>query len=369
MRVSRLLAATLPVALTLAACQELAGPFTNPDAPANLTYELIPSGDPSTPLGILLSWDIPRSGRAVAFNVYGRNGGDDWTLRATTTSPTFHDAGLPNAQYYVATRDVDGNELGQTAAITIDLSVRLPAPGNFSSVSLNTAIQLMWSDNAVATAGGTFDHYRVYSTIYDVARGVCTTSWLLEGTTVSDGFLAGNLPNGQSRCFAVSAITHDGHESTWSAARLDTPRFDARNALVYATAARADSSGFLFADDTAHLLGVVTRSSRADLDFMIERHDDGSLWLTPARTGATMMLYSPTSVADLTSVDKAAPTGYGAASVQASPGSAYVFRLQRTDGIHFAAVRVDFVTSDHVVLDWSYQSAVGNAELSRAPTR
>ena len=60
---------------------------------------------------------------------------------------------------------------------------------------------------------------------------------------------SGNLTNGVSRCFAVSAVTRDGHESAWSEARLDTPRFDARNAFVYSTAARRDSSGFLFFDD------------------------------------------------------------------------------------------------------------------------
>ena len=65
------LAALLPLA---AACEDIVGPGTDPDAPANLTYQLIPSGDPAAPLAVLLSWDVPRSGRATAFNVYGRTG-------------------------------------------------------------------------------------------------------------------------------------------------------------------------------------------------------------------------------------------------------------------------------------------------------
>ena len=36
--------------------------------------------------------------------------------------------------------------------------------------------------------------------------------------------------------------------------------------------------------------------------------------------------------------------------------------------MHFAAVRVAYVAADYVVFDWSYQSAPGNAELSRVPT-
>jgi hypothetical protein len=49
------------------------------------------------------------------------------------------------------------------------------------------------------------------------------------------------------------------------------------------------------------------------------------------------------------------------------PGFAYVFRVQKTDGVHFAAARVAYVATDYVVFDWSYQSAPGNAELSRIP--
>jgi len=365
MRSFRLLAVLAPVTLVLGACDALTGPFTDPDAPTNLTYELIPSGDPNVPLGVILSWDIPRSGRANSFNVYGRDGGAGWQLRATTTSPTFHDAGVPESQYYVATVDENGNELAQSPVLTIDLSSRLPAPNGLTSISLNTAIQLLWNDNAVTASNGTFDHYRVYSTPYDDSRGVCMTSWVVEGTTVSDGFLAGNLPNGQSRCFAVSAVTRDGHESEWSGARLDTPRFDARNALVYSTVARTDSSGFVFLDDTTHRMGVVTRSARTDLDFRLERHADGTLWITPVRAASTVVLYSAAPVADLTSVDRAPSSGYTAQSRQAVPGLAYVFRLQNADGVHFAALRVAFVTNESAVFDWSYQSAPGNVELSR----
>jgi len=364
MRLSRwLLAALIPIA----ACEDIAGLLTDPDAPANLTYQLTPSGNANAPLAVLLSWDVPRNNTANAFNIYGRVGGGDWQLRGTTTSNTFHDAGVPDVQYYVASVDLDGNELARSNTVTIDLHANVPAPTGFTSVSLNGAIQLAWSSSAVDALHGAFDHYRVYSTAYDDSRGVCTATWVLEGTTASDGFLVGNLTNGVSHCFAVSTVTHDGHESVWTEARLDTPRFDARNAFVYSTVARPDSSGFLFFDDASRKLGVVGVSSRTDLDFTVVRHADGTLWFQPARAGATMGLYANTPVTGLTSIDRAPSTGYSAATIQAVPGFAYVFRVQKADGVHFAAARVAYVATDYIVFDWSYQSGVGNAELSRIP--
>jgi hypothetical protein len=366
MRLTRLL---LAVVLPLAACEDLTGPATDPDAPANVTYQLIPSGDPSAPAGVLLTWDVPASGRANSFNVYGRSSSTgQWNLRATTTSPTFHDAGVPEAQYYVSTRDTNGNEIAQSAIVVIDLDARLPAPLGLTSTSLNAAIHLRWSSNAVDASHGTFDYYRVYSTSYDSARGVCTANWTVEGTTVTDAFLGGNLTNGVPRCFAVSAISRTGQESTWSDARLDTPRFDARNAFVYSTTARKDSSGFVFFDDTARKFGVVGVSTRTDLDLTIERHSDGSLWLAPARAGVTMALYSTKPVTELTSIDRAPATGFAGVTIEALPGYAYVFRLVKADGVHFAAIRVAFTTPDYIVFDWAYQSAPGSAELSLAPT-
>jgi hypothetical protein len=366
MKLSRLLLAAL---LPLAACDDLTGIITDPDAPGRLTYQLIPSGDPDAPLGVLLSWQFPTGGAANSFNVYARSTTNGtWNLRATTTSLTFHDMGVPERQYYVATRDANGNELAESDVVTIDLvSPRLPAPQGLTSISLNAAVQLSWRPNAVEAGGDRFDHYIVYSAPYDAARGVCTSSWAMEGSTVADAFYAGNLTNGTTRCFAVSAVTTSGHESVWSAQRVDTPRFDARNAFVYNTTARRDSSGFLFAEEVTRRTGVVGSSTRTDLDVIVERQTDGTMWFVPGRTGVTMMLYSTTPVADLSSIDRAATSGFTSNRYEAVPGYAYVFRVTKADGVHYAAIRVAFRTTDYVVFDWSYQSAPGNAELNRTP--
>jgi hypothetical protein len=80
-----------------------------------------------------------------------------------------------------------------------------------------------------------------------------------------------------------------------------------------------------------------------------------------------MALFGSTPVIDLTSIDRAPSTGYSSATIQAVPGFAYIFRIQKADGVHFAAARVAYVAADYVVFDWSYQSAPGNAELSKIP--
>ena len=360
---------TLLLLVGLAACNIDGGvPRPDPDAPTNLTFQLAPSGDPNVPLGVLLSWDPPSNGRAVVFDVYGRSGGS-WIRRATTTSNTFHDAGIPQQQYYVEAFDADGQAMGRSQTIIVDLTVRLPAPLGLGSVTLNRAVYLEWDDNAVHSTIATFDHYRIYSSAYSSAKAVCEAPWYFEGSTVSDAFLVGNLPNGQTRCFAVSAISVDGHESTWSNARTDTPRSDAKSVLVYAAEAKADSAAFVFNDETPKVLGVIGANTRADADFTVSRHGDGTLWITPARTGSALRLYQNGSVTDLSVVDRAPLTGYGTASLEAIPGLAYVFQLQETDGIHYGVLRVQFVTKDFIVFDWAYQDGVGNAELYKGRRR
>jgi len=365
MRLDRSTLLALALVAPLAACDLTAISGIDSDAPSNLTYELIPSGDPSVPLGVILSWEAPSSGRAATYDVYSRSSNGGWGLRATTTSPSYHDV-WPDAQYYVAAVDAEGNTLGQTPYITIDLRSQLPAPAGLRSISLNGAIQLAWSSNAVDANRNAFDHYRVYSGAFDNVRGTCG-SWSLEGSTVSDAFLVANLTNGVTRCFAVSAVSHDGHESDWSGAVQDTPRYDARNVLVYSHDVRADSSGFVFFDESSHQYGAVVASNRTGIDFTVERHSDGTLWFSPVGSNVSMATYGTSQIPDLTSIDQAQVSQLANVTIEAVPGYGYVFGTRKSDGVHYGALRVAYVARDYVVFDWSYQSAVGNIELTRAP--
>jgi hypothetical protein len=358
--------ALLVLAVSLTACEEGVFEPDNPEAPTDLSYQLIPSGDPGLPLGILLRWTPPGSGRAISYDVYARSSAnEDFALRATTTSPSFHDAGIPQLEYYVQALDQDQQELGRSDAVTVDERNRLPSPRSLASVTLNRGVQLSWADNAYRAGPELFDVYRVYSTAYDFVQGCDDELWALEGTTVSEEFLARNLANGATRCFAVSAISSDGHESLWSNVREDTPRYDARSVVLDAPDVRRASSGFVFASGASgSVLGSVVSDTSALADIVLERRD-GALWFRATRADVSVAPYGVVPVSELTSIDRAPTSGYAGAA-RALAGFGYVVRVRYADGVHFGAIRVVHVSTDYVLFDFAFQPQVGSGELSRA---
>jgi hypothetical protein len=242
----------------------------------------------------------------------------------------------------------------------------LETPETLVSVSLNTAIQLSWDPNARLANPGRFSHYNVYSTSYDLDRNVCDDAgWALEGTSVSEDFLVSGLTNGVPLCFAVSSASTGGTESDVSAYRNDTPRFDSRNVLVSTSQSDNSSSGFRFEFESSSQLGQIVSGDRNDIDFRVDRHNDGSIWLSTVRNGTSVVLYSQDPVNDLTSIDIAPLNGYITGSIEAVPGFAYVFETQLSDGLHYGAVRITHTAADYVILDWAYQTDFGNPELRR----
>ncbi|MBK5186872.1 MAG: hypothetical protein JJD97_01435 [Gemmatimonadaceae bacterium] len=244
--------------------------------------------------------------------------------------------------------------------------VMLEVPTGLVSTSLNTAIQLSWDPNARVTQPNDFSHYNVYSTSYNLDNNTCDVAhWALEGSSVSEDFLVSGLSNGVSLCFAVTSVSLDGLESNASTSRYDTPRYDARNVLVSAAQSQLSTSGFRFEFPSSAQLGQVVSGDRTDIDFRVDRHNDGSIWLTTVRPGTTVVLYSQDPVADLTSIDVAPVNGYITGSIELVPGYAYVFETQLSDGLHYGAIRVTNTTADYVIFDWSYQTDYGNPELKR----
>src|SRR5213594_3193966 len=136
--------------LAAVACRsELIAPGGGPSTPANLTYQLEPSGDPNGPLGILLFWDDVTDPGLASYRVYSRaSTSDSYGLRGETTSNTFHDNGVPHLQYLVTAVDVDGNESGSSNAITVDERLQLVSPTWLTSISLNGSIHLEWDDSS-----------------------------------------------------------------------------------------------------------------------------------------------------------------------------------------------------------------------------
>src|SRR2546423_14265667 len=104
------------VLLVAVACQpSVVGPGGGgaPSTPANLTYELEPSGDPNRPLGILLIWDDVTDANLANYRVSPRaSSSDAFGLRGETTSNPSPDNGVPPLQYLVTAVDLNGVESG-----------------------------------------------------------------------------------------------------------------------------------------------------------------------------------------------------------------------------------------------------------------
>ncbi len=247
------------------------------------------------------------------------------------------------------------------------------APDSLYSISLNGAIALSWTDNALRHNPDFFELYRVYSTSYNLDTGFCGTSWSVEGTTVAPEFLVGALQNGVPRCFGVTAQSLDGTESVMSPLRQDTPRPDARNVVVYAYQADSLLSGFRFWDDVngdgrgqLNELGLIQNGNRTDIDFWVFRGTADSLWIVPEFSGTSMRFYSAFPVGDLTDIDFAPAGGYSRNMFLALPGYGYVFQIIDGTSLHYGALRVTQVGRDYLIFDWSVQTDPGNPELLRS---
>jgi len=368
----RVLALLLLMATVACRNDEIFVPGGGTAAPANLTYELEPSGDPDRPLGILLVWDDVTDANLSSYRVYSRgSSGGSYGLRGATTSNSFHDNGVPHLQYFVVAVGENGQESGSSNVITVDERLQLDRPAWLRSISLNGSIHLTWDDSSYITAPTRFKWYRVYSADYDLDNGLCGTGWILEGTTVAAEFLASAMSNGVPRCFGVSAVSREGYESLWSPLWQDTPRPDARNTLAFAYDESQTQSGFRFWQDLnadgraqAAELGRVLDGNRTDIDFWVYRDDgDSTLWLVPEFTGTRIRLYSTAPLDDLTSIDFAPVSGYTRDMIQAVPGYGYVFEIVEGTSLRYAALRVTHVGRDYLIFDWSFQTDPGNPEL------
>jgi hypothetical protein len=249
--------------------------------------------------------------------------------------------------------------------------VQLQAPATLTSISLNGAVDLQWSDNAYTADPNDFNYYQVYSTSYNLDQNLCGASWATEGTTVSPEFLVGALTNGVPECFKVTAVSLDNIESADSPLRNDTPRPDARNVVLFTTDTLGGAqSGFRFWFDAngngvgdPGELGLVVSAGAPGADFVVA-HDSGGIYLVPMGSDS-MQVYGSTPVADLTSIDYAPASGYTNDMYQAAPMWGYVFQIRGTQYYEYGALRVTAVGPNYVIFDWSYQTDPGNPELLR----
>ena len=244
-------------------------------------------------------------------------------------------------------------------------------PASVSSISLDGAVALTWTDNSYQSDPTIFSNYRVYSSAYDLDNDACADTWSLEGTTVAPEFIVGALQNGIPRCFHVTAASADGIESGRSPLRADTPRPDSRNVAVSTVQSDPAVSGFSFWNDADgdgqsddNELGVVTSGASDAIDFFVDRDLDGRIFLNPVRFGTGVEYYSNAPVEDLTSIDFAEDQVYRTTGIEALPGYGYVFEMDGGDGFQrYGALRVTHVGQTFIIFDWAFQTDPGNPEL------
>ncbi len=362
--------------LLLAGCEpnDYYGAGVELDPPTHLRYDVEPSGKPGNPAGVVLRWDGASDPDVDGWNVYARNAtSGSWQFSGSTTSNSFHDNGQPELQYYVTAYGPGDSESGGSNVVTVDERLALSRPNTLTSVTLNGAVALIWSDNSYQTSPQAFSYYRVYGAGHDLDANRCAAEWQLEGTTVAPEFRVAALANGVPRCFAVSAISVEGFESLWSPTQADTPRPDARNVALSTRQSADPTAGFRFwRDQNANgkaesgELGRIGAGSQSDVDFSVERDGAGKIFLTPVRAGTTIARYGNRPIGDLTEIDQAPITGYARGALEAVPGWGYVFQMNAADAFfRYGAVRVSHVGRDLIILDWSFQTDPGNPELSR----
>ena len=187
--------------------------------PSNLFYEVTSGGPATVPVATLLEWDQVNDGSVSAWNVYSRsNTAQAFLLRGTTTSNSFHDQGVPELQYYVTAVDFNGLESlrqqhrhRRRAADACRPSRSCSPPASMarwhwrgrtipsrairraSATTACSARRTTWTRTCASQPGG------------------CSRArpWLRSSSPA-------HSPNGQPRCFGVSAVTIEGFESLWS---------------------------------------------------------------------------------------------------------------------------------------------------------
>lgn len=218
-------------AAAVAACgnnnQNISAPAETLGNPDSLTYLLLPGG-PDAPNGILLSWVPASDPNVVNYVVFASAADSQFGTLGTTISNTFHQAGLPFPQYYVASEDQYGDISSGSNIINVDTAPPLPPPSSITATGFDSASEVTWSANARLQSPSLFAYYRVYSEPAAVSGMTvsCATpgpGFALEGSTVSEDFVVTGLANGTTWCYAVTTVTQDGHESVLSSWTTDTP--------------------------------------------------------------------------------------------------------------------------------------------------
>lgn len=227
------------------------------------------------------------------------------------------------------------------------------APRGLASVTGDGAVYLSWLSNTEADVAA----YKLYVSTCASGPG-CPYDWVL--TTASTAATIGGLANGATRFFAVAAVDRAGNESDLSYEDVhDTPRPEGFALTLGAASAESTLAGL---DFSAYGTGAFRQPwDGPNVDVF---HDvvGGEHVMYAAYTDTDIQ--DAGYAASLDAVDWAPTGGWSPdGTVQLIPGHNYVVW---THDDHYAKFRVLTVggPAGRITIDWAYQIAPGNPELS-----
>jgi hypothetical protein len=190
---------------------------------------------------------------------------------------------------------------------------------------------------------------------YKVFRNNAPTgTFTLMGTSTGTSFVDGNVTNGSTYYYAVSAVDDAGQESAELSYEnvFDTPRPEGIDAVLANAFNTAVNAGWDF-------------SAALNRDLLDSRTD---IWYDAQAGSYLVKAPSDTKIQDagyvaLRDVDFAPPAGWSADGVvEAIVGHSYI--VYTRDG-HYAKFEVIARGSNSLTMDWAYQIDADNPELAR----
>jgi len=356
----------LAMVMTLSACRE----------------DVLVVGDiPAAPRALVVSyyggrvtvgWELAPEWDGEAFRIYSRRVSDpDWFFIAEVTSCisgvcAYEDLNVAQNQtyeYYVAAVGSGSETASAAVSVYVPTFSPPPAPDAPYVIALDGANYLTWG--TASRGASDFSFYKVY---LDDAG-----SPFLLGETDSEGFLDLLADNGGTYSYFVTAFDTDGHESVGSTLASGTPRPDYHGEWIYAFGDQPTLSGFFFQTDEG--TSPIVDGNGGAWDLRME--SDGTTWWLGTGAGAAVhdnggfvtkaLRCGPAADFDCTDVSVAPTTNYATGLFEMIPQTTYVVRVNDTDGVHYGAIRVEFLGFDQadaiMIFDWAYQLQPGNLNL------
>ena len=220
-----------------------------------------------------------------------------------------------------------------------------PAPQGIKTISLDNAVEIQWLPSQADDVKG----YNVW--VSDQYDG----SYQLIASTSSVNLVDYGAINGITYYYAVSAYDFNNNESQLSKDVIyDTPRPEGYGVYISDFASDPNLSGYDFSSFTK------LEYNNMNTDFYFENSNERYYLNVWNNSDIQDMGY--TSSLDEISFS---PTEGWAPSKSAEAIVGHTYIIWTRDN-HYAKVRVKNVSSNLLIFDWAYQTAVGNPELKIA---